>query len=560
MWTLRLAAPHILALALLLCLSASSRAAPPRPDIVLISIDTVRADTLTFRDARTAPHMSALAERGTVFDEAVSGTSWTLPAHAQMFTGMAPPYHGTESDDAMLDPLLPTLPELLKQAGYFTAGVFTVRYLWADYGLGRGFDFYSSAMLAENVDQEDEVRWAPQGKAAVERMRRMERRDYITSPNVLPLARRALERASPDEPLFLFVHFFDPHDDYIPPPPFDTRFDPNYQGSMDGRGYMTDRRVYDRDRDPQRRIGDRDLEHIRALYRGEIAWTDRWVGELLDLLATHRRLDDALIIITSDHGEEFFEHGLPGHRKGLFDEVVRVPLLVVPPASLRTGLIPSVAAQASLSDLLPTVLDFADLEVPGSVVGQSLRPAMIGEPFVPKPALLSLYISGQEPDGQKVHIQSYGIRTPDYKFLRTTVMLPGQPERVVPAYYDLESDPKEGAPIAALDDPRVQRAWHALEARLDDAREHWKSFPRSSRRERTAVLPYDMTAQELKALGYVEDVEPSALFEGLKPWGFQPLDPIEIPGGRDWPRDLLIASIALGVAALAIFGIRSRKK
>jgi arylsulfatase A-like enzyme len=127
----------------------------PSMNILLISLDTVRADALTFRDPEVARHMTALAARGTVFTQAISGTSWTLPSHAQMFTGMPLALHGVDADDVRIDPLTPILPEYLKQAGYFTGGVFSVRYLWNDYGFGRGFDVYRSAVAESDLERRD---------------------------------------------------------------------------------------------------------------------------------------------------------------------------------------------------------------------------------------------------------------------------------------------------------------------------------------------------------------------------------------------------------------------
>jgi len=547
---------------MMVCLAAlagpvSALAAPRRPNVVFISIDTTRADFLTFRDAETARNMTALAQRGTIFDQAVSGTSWTLPAHAEMFTGMAPAYHGAEAEAVMVDPLTPFLPEVLAESGYHTVGVFNVRYLWADYGFGRGFDVYQSAMLVRNIEQE-EVRFAPRGAAARDRMLSIESGDYVTSQNVLPLVRRAVERAPLDEPLFLFVHYFDPHNDYNPPAPWDTAFDADYEGGVDGRGYLSNKQIFDELKKPKRQIGDRDLEHIKSLYRGEIAWVDQNVGELLALLDLHDRLDDSLIVITSDHGEEFFEHAQPGHRKSLYDEVLRVPLLIVPPESMREGLVSRVDAQASLSDLMPTLLDFIGVEVPASVVGQSLRPAMYGQPFTPEPALLSLYIAKQLGTGDKDHMQTYGLRTPEYKFFRATLIEMGKPPQLIPYYFDLTSDPEERRVVQELADPRVQRAWAALEDRLDDVRQHWQTRPRSRRADRTTDLPEDFTTQELKMLGYLDIDDTSSLSLDLKPWGLGPMARVDLPGARHG-NSLMIGGILLIGAGLATaFVLRAR--
>jgi arylsulfatase A-like enzyme len=255
-------------------------------------------------------------------------------------------------------------------------------------------------------------------------------------------------------------------------------------------------------------------------------------------------------VITSDHGEEFFEHALPGHRKSLFDEVLRVPLLIVPPKSMRQGLVSQVDAQASLSDLMPTLLDFVGVEVPETVVGQSLRPAMYGQPFSAEPALLSLYIAKQWATGDKDHMQTYGLRTPEYKFFRATLIEAGKPTQLLPYYFDLTIDPEERHVVREIADPRVQRAWTELEERLDDVRQHWQTHPRSSRADRTTNLPEDFTTQELKMLGYLDIDDTSSLSLDLKPWGLGPMARVDLPGGKGG-NGLMLGGVLLIAAALA---------
>jgi arylsulfatase A-like enzyme len=212
-----------------LAISVSSAAASRKqPDILFISIDTVRADFLTFRDSETAPNMTALARDGTILSQAVSGSSWTLPAHAQMFTGTPPAVHRVLSDSVRIDPRMSTLPEMLQSAGYYTMGFFSIDYLRPRYGFGRGFDVYAST-----DDADESIRNAGLASTAMEGGEEAGE-GGITSPSVVALARQALEGADPDKPLFLFAHFFDPHYDFIPPPPWDTKFDRDYTGDMDG--------------------------------------------------------------------------------------------------------------------------------------------------------------------------------------------------------------------------------------------------------------------------------------------------------------------------------------
>jgi len=520
---------------------------PKQPNVLFISLDTTRSDFLTFRDAETAPHMTRLAERGTVFTQAISGSSWTLPSHVQMFTGMAPPYHGTESSDVAIDPLMQTLPEFFKAEGYFTAGVFTVRYLWGDYGFSRGFDVYRSGMLREDLVRAEAASESPRGSEEAERKWLLSTRDYVSSENVVALTRMALERAKADEPVFLFAHFFDPHNDWVPPAPFDTRFDPDYEGPLDGRNVLEDKSIFDPMLTPHRRVDDRGLEHLKALYRGEIAWTDEAVGRLLELLEEHGRLDDTLIVITADHGEEFFEHDRLTHRFHLFDETIRVPLLIVLPRSWERAVSPEVGAQVTLSDILPTLLDLLDIEAPTGLTGRSLVPAIEGAAFASRPELISLYLVKYGQGGKRKHMQIYGLRTPEWKFTRSVIIKPGEEMRVQGELYDLVNDPGEQNALSDQQHPAMREVWAVLEAELDRARLAWSEQPRTARDDRSTDLSEDSVA-ELRALGYVDEGDVLGEVEPRRPWGLAPMDPVEIapsPRSPSW-----LAAVAL-VAVLA---------
>lgn len=528
---------------------------PRRPNVLFISLDTTRADVLTFEDAQTAEHMTRLAERGTIFTQAISGTSWTLPAHAQMFTGRAPPYHGTESSDVAIDPLMPTLPELLSEAGWFTAGTFTVRFLWGDYGFARGFDVYRSGMLREDLARAEASPIAPRGDEEAERTWLVNSRDYVSSENVVALSRMALERASADEPVFLFAHFFDPHNDWVPPAPWDTRFDPDYEGFVDGRNVLDDPRILDKMVQPHRRVDDAGLAHLRALYRGEIAWTDQAVGQILDLFELHGRLDDTLIVITADHGEEFFEHDQLTHRHNLFDETIRVPLLIVLPRSWGITVADRVDDQVSLSDLLPTLVDLLDLDLPAGVTGRSLRAAIEGEAIGSRPELISLYISKLMPGGRRQHMQMYGLRTPRYKFVRSVILKPDEPLAVRGELYDLEQDPEERYALTDRSHPMLRGAWEALEAELDRVREAWRDEPRTEREARSTDLSAESVI-ELRALGYIDEDQGNDAIDPRRPWGLAPMAPVELPPlegvAQPWMSWAVIAALAAAVALLVV--------
>ena len=533
---MRLRLPLLGTLALAACTPSAPRATDL--DVLVISLDTVRADALTFRDASAAPHLTALAEGGTVFTQAIAGTSWTLPSHAQLFTGQPPSLHRVEADDTSLDDRTPTLPGLLKGAGWTTVGFWTGWYLANEYGFGRGFDVYRNAMTDGELYEQRFQRQVEAGDSQASWQAQADREklshEDVTSERVVDMATAAIDGLAQGERLFLFLHLFDPHYDYVPPGKWAAAFDPGYKGSIDGRNYYFNPRVWD-EANQRRLISDRDLEHIVALYRGEIGWVDEQLGRLFDHLRGVGRLDRTLIVITSDHGEEFFEHGFRGHRLTIFDESVRVPLLVVLPEALRGRTPRAVAAQVDLSDVLPTILDYAGVETPPSVFGRSLRPALEGRDFPSRPAVSSLTLSTHPGQGD-LEINVYeAVRTPDVKLFRRTLIKPGQrPAMTHVGYCDIGRDPTEqswtvDSPAAMARNPDVGRAWDLLEGELARMRAIHAATDHQPDRERTTNMARLM-ASELEQLGYTGTDESQLSPSHLTPWGLGMRPPASLPG------------------------------
>ncbi len=525
--------------ALLTCLSAAAplglagSCSERAPSVVLVSLDSVRADALTFRDPAASPRLTELAREGTVFTQAISGSSWTLPAHAQLFTGSPPVLHGVQYDDVAIDPSTPTLPEILHAAGWFTAGFWTGWFVAGEYGFARGFDLYANAMTDGDL-LEREYRRAVAAGDFDQARRILGGRDVlghqdVTSGRVVERVREIVRRVDDDEPLFLFVHLFDPHYDYVPPAPWDTRFDPDYAGEMDGRDYYRDLRVFDPDATPRRRIGARDLEHVIALYRGEIGWTDAAVGEMLDELRSAGRFDDALIVVTSDHGDEFFEHGGRGHRHSLFDELLRVPLLVrLPAASAVPSRPATVEEQVSLSDVAPTILDALGLPVPRSMDGRSLVPALRGEGLSAIPVVSTLVLMPAE--GPPVLFDA--LRTPETKLIRRLAVDREGRLRVKEVLcFDLGTDPGEQHPENDPQHPSVTSAMRTLDAELARLRTRFDALEHSPDEFRSTRIR-EVFEDELSDLGYTDDTG-SASPGFARPWGLGPHPPPDVgPGPR----------------------------
>ena len=279
----------------------------PRANVVLISIDTLRADRLgCYGYARdTSPVIDALAAEGLRFSEAVSVTSWTLPAHATLLTGLYPAEHGLVTDRIRLPESPPTLATILSEAGYHTAGIVSHVYLGSRWGFDRGFAAFDETLGAGSPHS-------------------------VVAERVVDKALKALgawREEHGGKPLFLWLHIFDPHWAYVPPKPYDSLFDPDYEGGVDG-GYASLRphiRALRRPGESAPALADRDLAHLEALYDGEVRYVDDQLGRFFTALRDAGLWEETLVAVVSDHGEEFMEHGsLEGHQWTLFDEVVMV--------------------------------------------------------------------------------------------------------------------------------------------------------------------------------------------------------------------------------------------
>ena len=359
----------------------------PSTNVLLISLDSTRRDLLGAygRDpvhapgTSPSPNLDRLASQGVLFEDAYSTTSWTLPAHASLLAGVPEVVHSVDLDVQGLDPDLSYLPAILGEHGYRTAGFYSGPYLEPRFGFGRGFDRYEACYGGELVAASAEfgraraafeealrsgdpsAQAAAEGRmnAAEEALQRGSHRDRssrsVTDAVLDELAQAARERG----PFFVFAHYFDPHFDYLPPPPYDRRFDPHYDGTITGEGFIENPAVYDWE-SGTRRVSERDLEHIQALYEGELAWTDAEVGRILSALDSLELAHDTLVVVVADHGDEFFEHGSIGHRKTLWEEVVRVPLIARLPGVLPEG--ERIDGLVSITDVPASVLEAVGLE------------------------------------------------------------------------------------------------------------------------------------------------------------------------------------------------------
>ena len=335
-------------------------------NVLLVSIDTLRADHLSVYgySRATTPFLEELARESIVFENAVSPARWTLPAHASLFTGKFPGRHGAQfitkrnpdlpwSSAAPLDSSHETLAELQASNGYRTAAIVgNAAYLHHTLGIAQGFETYDDRHWRTIGFTSVLQSWLKLSPFAFDGLEKSYRSAGAISETAI-----AWLGSTGREPFFLFVNFMDPHDPYHPPAPYDTRFgvrewflpNPGDAILMGERG-----------------IDPREQRHFEALYDGEIRYVDRELQRLVEELRRIGRYHSTMIVVTSDHGEFFGEHGLWGHGKGPFDEVHRVPLLIKFPQSRPAG---RDDAQIGTTDIFPTILQTLELPIPAGIDG-----------------------------------------------------------------------------------------------------------------------------------------------------------------------------------------------
>jgi arylsulfatase A-like enzyme len=349
--------------------SPVTRQAKVRPEIdtvVLISIDSLRADRLGAYGykAPTSPTLDRLASQGLLFTRAYSTSSWTLPAHAAMLSGLDDYAHGAYQDRSPISDGVTTLPVRLGRAGIESTGFFAGPFLHPSYGFARGFDQYIDATS---------YGWKPGGEIGKDIPHAASHRD-ITNPIVLERLAAWLGGDAPTAEdgrrrHFVFIHLWDVHYDYIAPPEYVEIFDSDYEGGLDGRDFLRNPRI-------RPDMAARDLQHLLALYDAEIRYTDETIARALELFDSHGMLENSAIIVTSDHGDEFFDHGGVGHGLTLHEEVIRVPMILW----LR-GLHSTRSTSdriVSHIDVVPTICDLFEVDCGYDGLGESFFSDYVG--------------------------------------------------------------------------------------------------------------------------------------------------------------------------------------
>ena len=425
----------------------------PRPNLIVISIDCLRADHVgTYGYSRpTTPEIDRLASDGVVYEVAVSTSSWTLPTHMSMFTGRLPSFHGVVDRWSKLDRSVVYGPELLAEAGYEVNGISSWYFTSQLYGFERGFHLYR----------------------------------FLKTPTASTVVSEAIDliRSAKGRDQFLFVHILDPHHPYLPPEEFRAHFG---EPPEDISGVV----------ELPTGIAPESAEQTQQvvdLYDGEVAYVDREVGRLLRELEARDIYESSLIILTSDHGEAFYEHGQWQHGETLYEEATRIPLIVKWPGNTPTGRVTTPVSQV---DIFPTLLDVAGLDVPRAGPVHLKQPledeGSAGSPrSIVSEITWAPVVGGTWPPvgiGKRVAIRSGG-----FKYIAT---LGAESDDVVEEeLYDLSEDPSEKNDLTEAEHPRLALFRSELRRFVTETR---GAAPRGER-----VILDDETKERLRSLGYI---------------------------------------------------------
>ena len=387
------------------------------PLVVLYLVDTLRADhTGPYGYPRdTTPELDAFAKESVVFEAAIAQASWTKPSVASILTGLRPGQHRAVQLRDPLDPALVTLAQMLGARRFATGAAIANSVIYGrEARFDRGWDFFAG------LHGEDD------------------RRSKLVGASVVVDTALEWLESRRGFPSFLYVHTMDPHVPYAPPPPFDRKYEPPPAPGHPAADPRTD---YTEPLDRERMV---------AQYDGDVAYGDQEFGRFVRELRKRGLFDRALVVFTADHGEEFLDHGNWLHGKSVFDELIRVPLIVKFPGQRGAGR--RIEQLVQSVDILPTILESQGLPVPSppAIAGRPLQGLLRGA-LPPVPAVSEISHRG---------FVAHGVRTERDKYVRR--FSPEDDE----LYFDLVRDPKEEASLLASAPERVRALQAAVEAAM----------------------------------------------------------------------------------------------
>ncbi len=431
-------------------------------NIVLVLIDTLRSDKLLPYNPDTrvkTDYLSGLEREAMVFKRAFAPENWTKPSIASLLTGLYPDTHNTREDRDALPSSATMISEHLKSLGFVTAGFVANGYISGKFGFQRGWDTWTN--------------YVREGKP--------NRAQFVIADAV-----KWLDKRNDNKPFFLYIHTIDPHVPYIPPQKYIKMYDAApYNGQVEASATA---KIAEGIKTGRVKLGDRDKIRFEALYDGEISYHDDELAALQNKLGELNLLEDTAIIITSDHGEEFFEHGSVGHGHSLYEELLHVPLFIRLPGKHSDEQPSSDTDEVSLTDVFPTICDLLGVAPPKDLEGKSLVKRLKKEARDDFPsAAAANFLQNQK-----------AIRMGRYKLIyrgaRTTL-------------FDLKNDPKETRDLSdespiALVTLRDQLGIHLSRFASTSGTDESKGAGKKQHTPVKAVIDKETEAQ-LKALGYL---------------------------------------------------------
>jgi arylsulfatase A-like enzyme len=466
-------------------ISSAAQVAAVRPNILLIIMDAARARNLSCYGYHrpTTPNLERFAERCVVYETAISPAGWSLPSHASIFTGLYPSHHGAHDQHKYLLPEYPTMAELLRSQGYHTLAICHNAYVSRTTGLDRGFEKFNPVVEKLPRRLRKIKRKAESGVAAL-----LGRRDN-GARLINKRAIAALRRLQTEErPFFMFTHYLEPHAPYRPPRKY-NRYLPRGTSAREANRINQDRVKYLADLVT---MYEQDFKILTDLYDGEITYLDTRINQVLSWLEESGMLDQTMVIITADHGENVGDHQLMGHTYCLYDTLLHVPLIIHYPKGITAP--GRVEHQVQTLDLLPTILSIlgdTSSETYRSLQGHDLLSSTKHDYTIAEqanPDLTAFYKRFPDVDVSRYDRALKMIRTDRHKYIWCS---DGKHE-----LYDLKADPDEESNIIS-ENPDIAKV---LDRRLTEWRNSFE-----------AALPLDQVPEfdeavkaRLRALGYLE--------------------------------------------------------
>ncbi len=464
--------------------ASGAQATPEKPNVLLITIDTLRADHLGCYGDHTihTETIDSLAAGGVRFDHATSQVPLTLPSHTSILTSTYPPIHGVRDNARYrFNGTMPTLAEILKANGYLTCAFISAFVLDSRFGLDRGFDHYDDNIQNQalfyffSASPPFALAGALKILGMVPPYKPERRADRTTEAAIRWLGENRQQL------FFLWIHYFDPHGPLNPPAPYDTLY---LGADVDRKAFLEKEKDYIavQGMSDSRGLSREEIEGIKTLYSGEVTFTDHSIGVLMRYLRESHLSDRTLIVLMADHGQSIAEHHYIGHSMQLYQDIMRIPLIIHYPPSIPAGAV--VENNVQSVDVMPTILGILGIGIPGSCRGRNLMPLVRYEDDNGEDP--GAYIETLHPPRKENRL--FGLIWGDFKYIRG---LEGNREEL----YRISTDPGEQINLAGRESERTERMRGHLQDLLKGMKEEASSHE----------IPLDpQTMQAMRALGYVQ--------------------------------------------------------